>query len=346
MPVKLEIINPLTYPSWDELVLSHENYSFFHTSHWAKVLQESYDYKPLYFSLINKGKLLFALPMMEVKDFLTGQRGVSLPFTDYCEPLFSHDIQFWNLFDSIINYGKGAKWEYIEIRGENEHHEYLKPSLYYYGNTLRLSRHEKKIFSHFRDSNKRNIKKAKREGVEVIRCNSLESIKDFYRLHCLTRKMHGIPPQPYSFFKKIFDYIISHNHGLVVLACYKSRVIAGAIYFHFGKKAIYKYGASERRYHSMRANNLVMWEAIKWYCQKGYKSFSFGRTDPDHEGLMQFKNGWGAKQCVIKYYKYDFKKNDFIKEKTSLSKYHNKIFHAMPISLLKIIGSLFYKHIG
>lgn len=62
-----------------------------------------------------------------------------------------------------------------------------------------------------------------------------------------------------------------------MLASFKGTIIAGAIYFHFGEKAVYKYGASDVKYQQLRPNNLVMWEAIRLYCQNGYKSFCFGR---------------------------------------------------------------------
>jgi lipid II:glycine glycyltransferase (peptidoglycan interpeptide bridge formation enzyme) len=93
--------------------------------------------------------------------------------------------------------------------------------------------------------------------------NSWQSVETFYRLNSITRKHHGIPPQPKKFFKKIFEYIISARKGFVVLALQQGKPIAGAVYFLFGSEAIYKYGASDKEYQPLRPNNLVMWEAIK-----------------------------------------------------------------------------------
>jgi lipid II:glycine glycyltransferase (peptidoglycan interpeptide bridge formation enzyme) len=162
----------------------------------------------------------------------------------------------------------------------------------------------------------------------------------------MTRKHHGLPPQPYHFFKKIYDHIISKNLGFVVLASHENRNIACAVFFHFGDKAIYKYGASDRNYQHLRANNLVMWEAIKWYCQNGYKSLSFGRTESENRGLKQFKTGWGTRENVINYYKYDFKKDTFTTDHLTVTKLQQSFFRKMPIPLLNIFGSLLYRHIG
>jgi hypothetical protein len=89
-----------------------------------------------------------------------------------------------------------------------------------------------------------------------------------------------------------------------------------------------------------------MWEAIKWYCQNGYKSFCFGKTEPEHKGLLQFKNGWGTKEHIIKYYKYDLRNDVFINGDSLVTGVHNKVFSKTPVPLLKIVGTLFYRYMG
>jgi hypothetical protein len=347
MTIEFEIINPLNYKGWDDLVLSKRGYSIFHSSAWAKVLHESYGYKPLYFTLINSGKMDALIPFMEVKNMFTSKKGVSLPFSDYCVPIIPERNGFGGIFTVLIEYGKKLGWKSIEIRNGNIFAQDLPPAAYYYQHTLDLSiNNDEQIFSNFRGSTKRNIKKAGREGANVTICDSLNSINEFYQLNCQTRKEHGLPPQPYYFFKKIYEHIISKRLGFVVLASYNNKVIAGAVYFHFGTNALYKYGASMKEYQNLRANNLVMWKTIKWYSQNGYKSFSFGRTEPENHGLLQFKEGWGAKEEIIKYYKYDLRKGEFVKDSSRVTSVYNKIFHRTPITLLKFAGSFLYKYMG
>ena len=173
----------------------------------------------------------------------------------------------------------------------------------------------------------------------------MSSLKEFNRLNCITRKLHGLPPQPYHFFEKIYEHIISQKKGFVVLAYYQNKPVAGAVYFHFNGQAIYKYGASDRKFQHLRPNNLVMWEAIKWYAQNGFRSFSFGRTEPENTGLLQFKRGWGAKEKKISYYKYNIKENTFIKEHSKVKSSY-KLFKIMPVPILRLTGKLLYRHVG
>ncbi|OGW37716.1 MAG: hypothetical protein A2Y97_13360 [Nitrospirae bacterium RBG_13_39_12] len=342
----LQIINPITYPNWDELILLNPDYSFFHSSAWAKVLNEAYGYKLLYFTVLKNEGLLAAVPIMEISSFLTGRRGVSLPFTDYCEPIVSDGINFQEVLNFVLAEGKERNWKYLELRSFKNLSPFTFPSLTYVGHTLNLSNKEDQIFSGFRDSTKRNIRKAMKEGVEVKINHSPESVEEFYRLNYMTRKQHGLPPQPYLFFKKIYDHIICKNLGFLILASFQNKPIAGGAYFHFGEKAVYKYGASNMNYQNLRANNLVMWEAIKWCCKNGIKHFCFGRTEPENQGLIQFKSGWGTTEEQINYYRYDFKKGSFASGSSKVTGFHNKIFRNLPIPVLNKIGDLLYKHVG
>lgn len=342
----LQILNPIQYPKWDDLLLNSPGYSFFHSSAWAKVLSESYGYTPKYFAMVQEEKLLAIIPVMEVKSFLKGKKGVSLPFTDYCDPIISDGIPFQNLFEDIIELGKMCGWRSLEFRCSSNLFSWAQPSLKYLGHVLDLSQGEEKVFMNFRDSTMRNAKKALKGGVKVEIDHSLKSIKEFYKLNCLTRKEHGLPPQPFYFFKKIYDHVISKNLGMVVLAAHHNTIIAGSIYFHFGKNAVFKYGASDKTFQHLRPNNLIMLEAIRWYCKNGYRNLCFGRTEPEHRGLIQFKSGWGPNENPIHYYHYDLRKNSFIRGSSKVTGFHNKIFRNMPIPILKGIGSVLYKHTG
>jgi hypothetical protein len=342
----IEIVDPLSYPGWDDLVIASGKGSFFHSSNWARVLYESYGYRPVYFAFLKDEGCRALVPFMEVKSCITGKRGVSLPFTDYCEPIMQCGCTIGDVTEHIVRFGKKSGWRYIELRSGGGQPPWIPASSFYYGHVLDISRDENTLFTSFRQSTRRNIKKAEREGVEVAVCSSLCSVREFYRLNCMTRKSHGLPPQPYRFFEKVYEHVVSKGQGMVVLADYNGKTIAGGMYFNFGDKAMYKYGASDSAYQHLRANNLVMWEAIRHYAKKGFTSFCFGRTEPENSGLLQFKRGWGGREQVLNYYKYDLKRDSYVSEPSKLRGFHNKIFANMPVPFLKLTGYFLYKHMG
>lgn len=346
MSLNLEIVNPLKFNDWDDLIDTLDGYGIFHSSAWVKVIVETYQCNPVYFVQTNGKKFTTLIPIMEINSKLTGYRGVSLPFTDYCEPIHNHRSHLIDLINQIIQYGKKVGWKYFELRGGKDFYGNITPSCSFYKHELKLNQEYEQLFSDFRSSHKRNINKAIREGVEISLHNSLNAMNEFYKLQCLTRKKHGLPPQPFRFFKKIHEHVISKKLGQIVFASYRKKIISGAVFLNFRNKVLYKFGASDFKYQYLRANNLIMWKAIKWYSTRGYVSLNFGRTNMGNVGLRRFKLGWGPEEEVLNYYRYEMNKKKYIQVKSKETGLHNIVFRNIPIPISRIIGSHLYKHHG
>lgn len=346
MSDNIRLLDPLTDPGWDERILAHKHGSFFLTSSWARVLAESYGYQPRYFGEVRKGALAALMPFMEVSSFLTGKRGVSLPFTDQCEPITNGDPGVRSVLAHAIHHGRRAGWKYLELRPETSLTDNVQPFTSCYRHRIDLTRGREALFRGLRDSTRRNIARAQNEGVKVVVSGTPESLHAFCRMNCMTRREHGLPPQPAYFFDSIQRNVLDKGRGMVVLASYRDTTIAGAVYFHFGGKAVYKYGASDRRYQNLRANNLIMWEAIRMYTTEAYASLDLGRTEPENAGLLQFKRGWGGDEQRINYYKYDLRTDAFVAGALSVSGPHTAFFRHTPMPLLKLAGTLLYRHVG
>lgn len=341
----IEIINPLTCPDWDQLLLTNDKYSFFYSSEWARTICKTYDYKAIYFTSFENGNISKLFPVLEVNSRLTRKRAVALPFTDYCEPISENKEQFEDLLEFVSQYGKKAGWKYLEWRGGNDYVNGTPYHSVYLVHSVELDKEEKELIKSFRDSTGRGVRKAIREGVQVRIDNSMQAVKRFYRLHCVTRKYYGVPPQPYRFFENIQRYILSRGKGIVVLAFYGEREVAGAVFFHLGRRAIFKYAAFDRRYQGLRPNNLVMWEALKWFSQNGFQKMNLGRTELENSGLLQYKRGWGSETRIVNYYRYDLKRGNYVPE-SGRTEWLFHIFRKMPGPLLNLAGTLLYRHVG
>jgi len=337
-------VNPLEIQNWDALVVNCPVFSFFHSAPWAKTLTETYGFLPNYFVARRGTEIESLLPMMEVSSWLTGRRGVALPFTDSCEPVCTDKNSFQEVFSSAIGFGKSRGWKYLECRGGGKFFDGVPPSVSFFGHCLDLNFSEEKVLGRLENSVRRAIRKAEKEGVTAEISQSLDALKVFYFLQCKTRKKHGLPPQPFSFFLNIHKYILSQNLGMVVLAKYGKTPIAGSVYFHLAGRAIYKYGASDERFQQLRGSNLTMWEAIKWYVCHGVHELHLGKTSFANDGLRRFKLGWGADEEQINYFKYDLRMGKFITERDEAFGWYNRIFRVMPIRVLRLVGELLYRH--
>jgi Acetyltransferase (GNAT) domain len=325
-------------------VMAHSRCSFFHGAAWAKTLQGAYGFKPVYFTASEADGRSSILPLMEVNSWLTGRRGVALPFTDDCEPLYSDVASIRRLIQSALEFGRTRGWKSVEWRGGRELFGETPASLSFYGHSVDLEEDEDRMFARLESSVRRAIRKAEKSGITVTVSQSLEAMKTFYSLHCKTRRKHGLPPQPFTFFQNIFEHILSQNLGMIAIASCQRRPIAASVYFQLGARAIYKYGASDEAFQHLRGANVVMWEAIKWHARHGAKTLHLGRTSIGNEGLRRFKLGWGAGEQKIEYVKYDLRKSCFVMETDEVTGWYNRVFNVLPMGLSRLIGAVLYRH--
>jgi lipid II:glycine glycyltransferase (peptidoglycan interpeptide bridge formation enzyme) len=133
----------------------------------------------------------------------------------------------------------------------------------------------------------------------------------------MTRRRQGLPPQPLRFFENIAQYVLAHGHGFVATARWEGKPLAAGVFFHHGRKAFYKFGASDYAFQGLRPNNILFWEVIKRYVDQGIDTLHLGRTSLGNEGLWRFKLGFGALEERIEYYKYDFIRRTFVRQDRS-----------------------------
>ncbi len=283
-------------------------------------------------------------PLMEVNSWLTGKRGVALPFTDNCEPLGADKKVFGEIFSAAMALGKARGWKYLEGRGGIQLLADATPSISFYGHSVTLLADESKMFAAMDGSMRRAIRKAEKENVTVELSQSESALRDFYDLQCLTRQRHGLPPQSLEFFLNIQKFILSHNLGFIAVAAHGGRKIAASVFFFLGEKAIYKYGASDFTQQDLRGSNLVMWAAMRRLAQLGMTSLHLGKTDLAHDGLRRFKLNLGATEETLSYFRYDFRRCQLVADNDSVAGWHNRVFRALPLPAARLAGRLLYKH--
>jgi len=170
--------------------------------------------------------------------------------------------------------------------------------------------------------------------------NTIEALRAFYSLHCLTRRRLGMPVQPWKFFSVLHQEILSKNLGFI-LSAYKSGICLAAGLFLIGKKTLtYKYAAANNFGQQYRANHLIMWIAIQWGCNHGFNQLDLGRCDLGNEGLRTFKLRFGAIELPLAYsYCGIVPKNQFSSNRENWIKY---ILRSSPLVINRLTGTLFY----
>ncbi|MEI7476731.1 MAG: peptidoglycan bridge formation glycyltransferase FemA/FemB family protein, partial [Actinomycetes bacterium] len=106
---------------------------------------------------------------------------------------------------------------------------------------------------------RRNIKKAEKEGVEVVR-GSKDDLADFHKVYVETAARDNFKPRPLRYFQRMWDELNSQDEHLkLFLAKWQGQVIASTIAIHVGDHYWYSYGASSAFGREARGSNAIQW---------------------------------------------------------------------------------------
>lgn len=156
-----------------------------------------------------------------------------------------------------------------------------------------LSRPEDEILKSFSSKTRYNIRLAQKHGVKVQIDNSDKAFDKYLELTAETNKRQGF----YSHTSRYHRLMWKHLKGKIanlLTATYKDEIISTWILFNYDGFLYYPYGASTDKHKEVMANNLMMWEAIKFGKSKGLKTFDlWGREEG--KGFTKFKEGYNPK---------------------------------------------------
>jgi len=343
---RLVALDPLRYPGWDALLADWPGSSIFHTTAWARVLAETYGHVPVYVCRFTDDRLEGLLPVMEVSSLVTGRRGVSLPFTDFCPPLAAPGCSLKDLYGLAAQVARQRRWRFLEYRSNVAPDDGATPSLAFWAHIVELDCGGKALFDALDGAVRRGIRKAEAAQLQVEFDHRPAAVQTFYALHCRTRRRHGVPPQPFRFFANLGRHVLEPAHGFIVTARLGGRAVAAAVFLHAGRRAIFKFGAWDYAFQHLRPNNLLLWRAIEWYADHGFVQLHLGRTAPADDGLRRFKRGFGARETPLVYYRLDLRRGRFVTDRDRAEGAHTRLFRYLPLPLLRWAGALLYPHLS
>ncbi len=341
-------LDPLTDPRWQHFVDRHPDGSVFHTTSWLDALRRTYGYQPVvYTTTPPAAELSNGLLFCNIRTWLSGARLISVPFSDHCQPL----ADAWSMAELMewLRTARGRKqWKYIELRpmrtdgvafdGDVALSESFSLQL------LDLRPDLCALFRNFhRSCVQRKIQRAEREGLSYEEGRSDSHLEKFYDLLLLTRRRHGLPPQPRVWFRNAIACL--GDRALIRIASKNGRPVAGIFTIQYKDVVVYKYGCSDARFNNLGGNSLLFWKAIQDAKAKGILTFDLGRSEPGNSGLVSFKENWGATSIPLNYYRLPASQPFHLSSgwPTRLAK---SVFSLMPDSLLTATGKLLYPHIG
>lgn len=339
-------IDPLHDRRWQSLIEDHPDSSVFHRREWLQALKRTYGYEPFAVSSCSPDSpLINAILLCRVRSLLTGNRLVSLPFSDHCEPLGSID-EVESLMAGLKAEVDWRRWRYIEIRPIRAIpglQNILRVSSDYYFHRVDLRRSEEELLRSFhKDCIQRKIRRAERESLRYQQGTSETLLNQFYKLLVLTRRRQELPPQPMEWFRSLAAIF---GRDLTVRVAYKDEIpIASIMTLSHKKVMTYKYGCSDARFHNLGGSVLLMWRAIQEAQASGFEALDMGRSEMDNPGLVSFKDHWGAQKSTLAYWRYPLANGS--RQTRWTMRIVKRVVPVLPDKTLTIAGSVLYRHIG
>ena len=286
----------------------------------------------------------------QIRTWFGRPRLVSLPFSDHVDPLISDDDNMNEMLSFIAEGASAGRWSSVELR----------PSRYINGpadaaefsdgqrfalHTLDLEPSMDKLFHGMnKDSTRRKILKAQRIGLRYDEGHSEGHLRDFFQLCVMTRRRKGLPPPPYSWFRNLVVCLGASLKIRIARTC--EGALAGAIItLHSRRSVVFKYGASDPRYHNLGTMPYLLWQAIVDAKDTGAARFDFGRSEVENAGLIRFKDHFGAQRSRVTHKVFPSRAWEPGADSWQL-KMAKKVFAQLPDSALILAGRIIYPYIG
>ena len=144
---------------------------------------------------------------------------------------------------------------------------------------------------------RRNIKKALKEGVEVVKTRSQEGLLSFYQMLSASAKRHGFAAYPLLGFEAIWKIYKPEELSTVFLARWRSKNIAGVFILIHGRTVHALAAGSLSEGWKIRPNDLLHWKVMEWACRNGYSKYHMGLvSEPPptvaRAGVWRWKKEW------------------------------------------------------
>jgi hypothetical protein len=342
-------IDPTTDERWETFLQNHPQASIFHTRDWLQALCGTYDYSPTAFTTTPPGEpLTNGIPFCGINGFFGKRRLVALPFSDHCEPLVNDAEELTSILTFLRDKRDTEEWDYIEIRPMTSNladgmTAFSKSQAFaYHSVNLRCSLEE--LFGGFhKDCVQRKIRRAEHERLAYESGVGDELLFSFYHLLLRTRRYHGVPIQPLSWFRNLIEYLGSALKIQVVSK--DGCAVAGILTLRYKHVLVFKYGCMDRKASRYGGMQSLLWRAIEEAKQSDAWEFDLGRSGLENSGLVTFKDRWGATRKELAYLRYPGRHSNSIADvgQHLLSRF---VWPYMPPTVLETAGRVLYKHMG
>jgi len=296
-------LRPPDRAAWDALVQDCPEATVFHTSAWADLWTEEWRGARWVAVAIEEapGRYAGAIGAI-VRGSGIARRVFSMPYGTYGGPLVRRDHpdpvsvrrelleSFARVAGARLTLRSEMTWyegERAELPDRLEIHEGFT-------HVLPLRSDFEVLAEGFSASTRRLVRQAEESGLTIGSAEGENDLRAFYDLAVETVRRRGGKPKPYSLYERIQRTLVPQGLARYHLVRSGDRPVAGSLHLFHEGVALNWLPVSRQSSWPLRPNNFLVARTLETLCAAGYLEYNLGASPPDADGLIRFKEGWGA----------------------------------------------------
>lgn len=314
---------------WDELD-TYEDRTIFQTLPWINFISETQNAEPVIVEISDDNQTLGYFTGLIIKRF--GLKILGSPFpgwtTSYMGFNLKNGVERSEILKMFIHFVfKELQCIHLELMDCNLTEEDCKSLKVDYsllqGYKVNLDMSKKLVFSNLSKNCRRDVRRAKRNGIVVEISDKSNFSEEYYsQLKDVFAKQSLIPTYSIERIRSLINHLYPTGNLLLLKALdNKGHCIATGIFIKYNKVMYYYGGASWREYQYLLPNEAVIWYAMEHWMERDITCFDMG-------GGGSYKRKYGGRQISVPWLRISKYKlipqlrnfgKDFVKFKQRLS---------------------------
>lgn len=330
------------FSRWDDFVLACPQATFFHRAGWKTVIERAFGHRCTFLYAEAGGRIEGILPLAEVKSLLFGHSLVSLPFCVYAGIAAVSERAYKALDQAAQVLATRLKVEHLEYRAlEARHPDWAHKELYVTfrkeilpdveANMLAIPRKQRAM-----------VRKAIKLGLEGQLDDDVER---FFQAYSTSVHRLGTPVFAKKYFRILREVFGKDCDVLTITR--GDDLVASVLSFYFRDEVLPYYGGGTDLARETAGNDFMYWDLMRRACERGLKTFDFGRSKLG-TGAYDFKKNWGFEPTPLPY-EYLLVTATALPDHNPLNpKYQRfiRIWQRMPLWMANTLGPHIVKNLG
>jgi FemAB-related protein (PEP-CTERM system-associated) len=327
---------------WDAFVITCRDATHFHRAGWQEIIESVFRHRTHFLYAEEAGRIVGVLPLAHVDSWLFGAALVSLPFAVYGGVAADSPEAANALEDEAQALARRLGVRHLELRNVSVRHaDWPTQDLYV---TFR-----KEILPDV-EANMLAIPRKQRAMVRKGAKHGLASEIDgdanrFYVLFSDNVHRHGTPALPKLYFEALLR-VFGNDCEVLTVVDKDGAPLSSVLSFYFRDEVLPYYAGDDVAARETAANDFKYWELMRRACERGLKTFDYGRSKKD-TGPYSFKKNWGFVPQPL-HYEYRLYRGDAIPQNNPANpKYRAFIglWRRLPRAVANRLGPHIVRHI-